>query len=88
MNGWWYGSDDHARAELDPGRLRRRVGDEHLGRGDVLPAGRVVLADPHLVEAEILDVLHELDVTVQRKGRVLVRRVVRSDEQAEAKRWL
>ena len=52
ISGWWYGQRAHAGAELDVLRALGRDPDEHLGRGDDLVAGRVVLADPRLVEAE------------------------------------
>jgi hypothetical protein len=46
----------------------------------------VVLADPGLVEAEVLDLLHQLDVALQRESGVLAGWVVRRDEHAEAQR--
>ena len=55
-------------------------GDEHLGRGDDLVAGRVVLADPGLVEAEVVEVLDQLEVAVDREVRVLVDGVERGEE--------
>ena len=45
-----------ARAEHDPLRPLARRRQEHLRRGDHLPAGRVVLAAPELVEAEAVEV--------------------------------
>ena len=38
---------------VGPGALGG-YGDEHLGRGDVLPASAVVLTDPGLVEAQLV----------------------------------
>ena len=42
--------------------------------------GRVVLADPRLVEAEGVEVLDELEITLQRQRRVGTRAVERGDE--------
>ena len=58
--------------------------DEHLGRGDDLVAGRVVLADPRLVEAEPVEVLDQVEVALERERGVLARRVERGHEDAEA----
>ena len=52
----------HAGAEADlPGALRRR-GDEDLGRGDDLEAGRVMLADPGFLVAEPVQILDQFEV--------------------------
>src|SRR4029453_2343381 len=64
-------------------------GDEDLRRGDDLGAGRVVLADPRLVEPEPIEVLDQLQVVVQQHRRVLTRRVERRQKNAKAhKRYL
>ena len=65
------------------GALGRR-GDEHLGAGDQLIGRRVVLADPGLVIAELVQPLDQLQVALDRQRRVLVDRVERRDEGAEA----
>ena len=83
MNGWWYGSDETPGAEADVPRALRGGGDEHLGRGDDLVAGRVVLAEPGLVEAELVEVLDELQVAFERQGGVLAHGVERGQEDAE-----
>ena len=51
------GEGRHAGAELDVLRAVRRDADEDLGRADDLPAGTVVLADPRLVEVEVVEPL-------------------------------
>jgi hypothetical protein len=53
-------------AELDVAGPLGGRGDEDLGRGDDLAAGRVVLADPRLVVAEPVEVLDELEVALER----------------------
>ena len=74
----------HAAAEADVLRARRGRRDEHLGRRDDLVAARVVLADPHLVEAEAIEVLDQLEVALERERRVLPGRVERGHEESEA----
>ena len=75
---------DDAGAEPDPlGALRGR-GDENLWRTDDLAARRVVLADPHLVEAEPVEVFDELEVALQRKRRVGACAMKRRDEVSES----
>ena len=64
---------DHAGAELDVAGPLGGGGDEDLRRGDDLGAGRVVLADPRLVEAEPVEVLDQLEVALERQRRVLAR---------------
>ena len=51
------GQRGHARAEADVPGAPRRGGDEDLGRGDDLVAGGVVLAEPGLVEAQLVEML-------------------------------
>ena len=58
-------------------------GDEDLGGGDDLAAGRVVLTDPRLVETERVHVLQEVEVGLERQGRVVLRWVERCHEGAE-----
>ena len=83
LNGWWYGS------ETTPVPSMMRCGalaggrQEHLRRGDHLPAGRVVLAAPELVEAEAVEVRGEVEVALELEHRVLAERVVRREERAE-----
>ena len=77
------GQRRHAGAQADvPGALGGG-GDEHLGRGDDLVAGRVVLAEPGLVEAQLVEVLDELQVALQRQRRVLAHRMEGGQEDPE-----
>src|SRR3954469_13462393 len=46
-------------------------GDEHLGRGDDLVAGRVVLADPRLVVAQLVEPDDHLQIPLERRRGVL-----------------
>ena len=55
------------------------------GRGDDLAARRVVLADPGLVVAELVEVHDQVEVALQRQRRVLAGRVERRHEDSEAK---
>ena len=57
-------------------------GNEHLGTGDDLEAGRMMLADPGLVVVEPVEVLDELHVAVDRQQRVLVQGVEGGQEDA------
>ena len=83
MKGWWYGQRRDAGAEADVLGALRGGGDEDLGRGDDLVAGRVVLAEPGLVEAEVVEVLDQLEVALERQRRVLADRVERGQEDPE-----
>ena len=72
-----------ARAQLDvPGALGGG-GDEELRRGDGLPAGAVVLADPRLVKAEVVQPLNQLQVPLQAQSRVLAEPVEGRKEDTE-----
>ena len=62
---------DHAGAELDVAGPLGGRGDEDLGRGDDLAAGRVVLADPGLVPAQPVEVVDQLQIALERQRRVL-----------------
>ena len=77
------GERDDARAEADVMGLLAGGSQEHLRRGDHLPAARVVLATPELLEAESVEMRRELDVALELEHRVLAQRVVRGDEGAE-----
>src|SRR5262245_60010997 len=76
---------DHAGAELDVASALSRGGDEDLGRGDDLAAGRMVLADPGLIPAEPVEMLDQSEVALQRQCRVLAGGVERGHEDSEAK---
>ena len=73
-----------AGAEPDVLGALRRGRDEHLGRRDDLVAGGVVLTDPHLVEAEAVEVDDQVEVALERERGVLPGRVERGHEESEA----
>src|SRR3989442_314117 len=77
------GPGRHARAQHDGAGALGGWGDEDLGRSDSLPSRRVVLADPHLVVAEMVEPLDELHVARQGEGGVLADPVERGEEDAE-----
>ena len=79
------GQRDHPRAEPDRARPFRGHRDEQLGRADQLPTRRMMLADPGLVITEPIEPLHQLQVTVQTGGRVLVHRMEGRQENAMTK---
>ena len=66
------------------GALRRRC-QEELGRGNRLPASRMVLADPEFVVVQLIQGLGKLEVALQLKSRMLADRVMRRQKSAEAK---
>ena len=71
---------DDAGAEADVAGAFGRRGHEHLGRGDGFPAGAVVLADPGLVVAEVVEPLEQLEVAFQSQGGILAEPVEGSQE--------
>ena len=73
----------HGRAVHDVARALGGGGDHDLGRGDQLPPRRVVLADPDLVVAQVVEPLDQLHVAVDRECRVLPHPVKWSQENAE-----
>src|SRR5438128_1974442 len=77
------GQAGDAGAEPDVARALGGGGDEDLGRGDQLPAGRVVLADPDLVVAEPVEPLDQLHVAVHRERGVFAEAVEGGEEDAE-----
>ena len=78
------GQADDAGAEADGVADLAGGGEEHLRGGDRLPARRVVLAAPELVEPEAVEVGHQLEVALEQQRRVLAGRVVRGEERTEA----
>ena len=74
---------DHAGAQLDAvGALRRR-GDEHLRRGDNLPAGAVVLADPGFVKPQLVQPFDEFKIALHSQRGVFANAVERAEEYAK-----
>ena len=61
----------HARAEANVARTLDQGADEHFRRGDGLPAGRMMLADPGLVVAELIEPFDQLHVARHGERRVL-----------------
>ncbi len=77
------GQRDDARAEHDAIAPLAGGGEEHLRRGDHLPAGRVMLAAPELVVAEPVEVFDEVEVALELEHRVLTERMVWRKKRAE-----
>ena len=74
---------DHAGTKLDVASSLRRDRDEDLGRRDDLGSSRVVLADPRLVPAEAIQMLDQLEISLERQRRVLPRRMKWCHEDTE-----
>jgi hypothetical protein len=74
----------HTGAQLDVAGALGGRRDEDLRRGDDLAAGRVVLTDPGLVVAELVEVLDQVEISLQRPRRVLSGRVERGHEDPES----
>jgi hypothetical protein len=72
------GQRDHAGTETDTASTHGRAGQEHLGRGNCLPAGAVVLTAPKLLVAELVHQLDQLKIALQLQRRALARKMVRS----------
>ncbi len=83
VEGIVVGQRDHAGRELDALGVLAGRREEHLGRGDHLPAGRVMLAAPELVVAELVEMLHELDVAPELQHRVFADGMMGCEECAE-----
>src|SRR4051812_1691187 len=77
------GQRAHAGAEPDVFGAAGGGGDEDLGGRDQLPAARVVLTDPRLLVPEPVEMLDQLEVALEREGRVLARSVEWCEEDAE-----
>ena len=80
-NGLWFGRQLTPVPSLIGGALEGRA-DEDVGRGDVLPLGGEVLADPGLVEAEPVEVLDLVEVGLERLADVRAWRMHRHHEVA------
>src|SRR5581483_12496551 len=79
------GQRHHAGTELDVPGLRGRPGDEHGRVRDYLGAARVVLTDPRLVVAELVEQLDGGEISGVRQRRVLLNRgVVWAEEYTES----
>ena len=74
---------DDAGAELDSlGALGGRD-QEHLGRRDRLPSGRVMLADPEFVVVKFVEPLREFEIALKLERGMLTDRMMRREEHAE-----
>ena len=82
------GERRHPRAEAEMLGPLRRGGDEHLGAGDDLVAGGVMLADPRLVVPQLVEALDEVEVALEGERGALPDRMERGKEDAEAHRGL
>ena len=80
------GQRDDAGAEPDAARALGGGGDEELGLAVDLVAAGMVLADPRLVEAQLVEPLHELEIALHAQERVLVVGMERRQENAGAQR--
>ena len=78
------GEAEYAGAELDVLGALGRCTDEHLRRGYCLPAAAVVLSDPGLVVAQLVEPLKGLHVALEGEGGVLGGPVERRHENAES----
>ncbi len=76
------GQRDDAGAEADVAGALRRGGDEHLRAGDQLEPAGMVLADPRLVVVEPVEMLQQLEIALDRQGRVFVVVVERRQKDA------
>ena len=74
-----------AGAELDASGALGGGGDEDLGTGNDLGAGGVMLTDPGLVVAELVEVDDQFQIALQRQRRVLTSRVEGCHEDSETK---
>src|SRR4029079_10263012 len=81
--GMVIGQGHHAGAELDAPRAIAGDGEEHLRRGDHLPAGGMMLAAPELVVAELVELDHEIEVALELQHRMLADGMVRGEEGTE-----
>jgi hypothetical protein len=78
------GQGDHAGAELDALGALAGGGQEHLGRGDHLPARRMMLTAPEFVVAQLIEMLDELEVAAELQGGIFADRMMGREECAEA----
>jgi hypothetical protein len=77
---------DDAGPEPDVLRALRRGSDEDFRGVDGLQARGVVLADPRLLEPQLVEELAELQVAFHRQCRILCKRVERCEEDAMSQR--
>ena len=83
IEGVVVGDADDAGAQLDVLGAVGGHADEDFRRGDGLPAGAVMLADPGLIEAQVVQPLHQFQVAVQGQGWIFAHPVERPHENPE-----
>ncbi len=81
--GMMVGNVDDRGAEGDVSRAREEIGEEHQGRGNGLGGGGEMLAQPQLLEAELVGEQRLLRVLVERAPEGAVRRMHRHHEHTE-----
>ena len=81
------GQRDHPGSELDPLCTLGCRSDEDVGSGNRLVAVGVVLSDPRLVVAELIEPVDQLEIAVDRQRRV-VRRIVEGPDERPESHWL
>src|SRR4051812_36187075 len=79
------GQRDDAGGEPDALRALAGGGEKHFGRGDHLPAARMVLAAPELVIAEPVELLHKVEIAAKLQHRMLADRMMRGEKGTKAK---
>src|SRR5262249_42965476 len=72
--GMVIGQREHAGTEHDALGPRRGAGNEEIGRAVNLEAAGMMLADPGLGEAELLQILDQPEIALHQERRVLVGR--------------
>ena len=83
LEGGVVGHRHHAGAQLDAAGPLGGRRDHQVGRGDDLPAAGVVLSEPVLVEAKVVEPLAQVQIPLELQGRILPMGVERRLEQAE-----
>ena len=83
QEGVMVGQARDAGAQHDVARALGGVRDHDLGRGDQLPPRRVVLADPDLVVAQVVEPLDQLHVAIDGERRILAHPVEGRQEDTE-----
>jgi hypothetical protein len=76
------GEAGHARSQHDVARALGGGCDHDLGGGDQLPPRRVMLADPHLVIAQVVEPFDQLHVAIDGEGGILADTVKGREEDA------
>ena len=83
LNGWWYGSDTTPVASLMRFVRSAAAARNISGEAIISQPLRMVLAAPEFVVAEVVEMLHQVEVAAELQHRVLADRMVRGEEGAE-----